>query len=468
MDARDQEKAFEELLARTLRKTLQSGGPDCPGPDLLAAYADRSLSDAEASQWERHFAGCARCQQVLAGVDTSAALLPAGERRAAAMQMADRQLAAAAAALPVAVKPAAPRILRGPQEVIARPPRYLSWRWLVPAAGVAAAVALWITLRPAPQLAPAPVASQPPAGPPTEIAQNNSPPAPRTEAQAYDGAERKAELSPQVREAESRAEKVPAESARSKRVAGAPQTPKPSGQLEQAAKAVSGVAGAQEPAPLAEARGAISASRDRADQQLAAEKEKQTDKTLAAQGKPAEPGLIAGMARKTEADKMAKAQPGLAASAPPLAPATAKQADEEQPGKATRKFYVTRSNLAAKPALVAIPSPNPSVLWRVGPGGSIERSRDAARTWETQVSNVTADLLAGSAPSETICWVVGRAGTILRTTDGEQWEKVFSPAPAGWIGIQARDALHASVAAAGRERYTTNDGGKTWRGPLGK
>ena len=132
------------------------------------------------------------------------------------------------------------------------------------------------------------------------------------------------------------------------------------------------------------------------------------------------------------------------------------------------KFYVTRSNLAAKPALVAIPSPNPSVLWRVGPGGSIERSRDAGRIWETQVSNVTADLLAGSALSETVCWVVGRAGTILRTTDGEQWEKVFSPAPADWIGIQARDALHASVVTAGRERYTTNDGGKTWRGPLGK
>ncbi len=468
MDARDQGKAFEKLLARTLRKSLQPGGPDCPGPDLLAAYADRSLSDAEASQWERHFAGCVRCQQVLAAVDASGALLPADERRAAALPVTDTQVAAAAAVLPAAAKPAVPGILRGPQEDIAKPPRYLSWRWLVPAAGVAAAVALWITLRPAPQLAPTPVASQPAAGPPTEIAQNNPPPAPRTEAQSYEGAEKKAEPSPQARAAESREEKVPAKPARSKQAASAPQTPTPSGRLEQDAKAVSAAAGVQEPAPLAEARGAVSPPRDRADQQLAGQKEKQIDKTLTAQGKRAEPALIAGMARKTEADKMAKAQPGLAGSTPPPAPATAKQADEEQPGKANRLLHMTRSNLAAKPALVAIPSPNPSVLWRAGPGGSIERSRDAGRTWETQVSNVTADLLAGSAPSETVCWVVGRAGTILRTTDGEQWEKVFPPAPADWIGIQARDALHASVVTTGRERYATNDGGKTWRGPLGK
>ncbi len=466
MDARDQEKAFEKLLARTLRKSLQPGGLDCPGPDLLAAYADHSLSDAEASQWERHFAGCARCQQALAAVDASAVLLPADERRPAALPVTDTQVAAAAAVLPATAKPAVPGILRGPQEDIAKPPRYLSWRWLVSAAGVAAVVALWITLRPAPQLAPAPVASQPAAEPPAEIAQNNSPPAPRTEAQSYEGAEKKTEPSPQARAAESRAEKVPGEPAKSKQAAGARQTPGSLGRLEQDTKTVPGGAGARETAPLAEARGAISTPKDRADQPLAAEKEKQTDKIPAAQGKPAEAALSAGTPRKTEADKMAKAQPGLGGSAPPPAPATPKQADEEQPGKATRQLYMTRSYLAAK--LVAIPSPDPSVLWRAGPGGSIERSRDAGRTWETQVSNVTADLLAGSAPSETVCWVVGRAGTILRTTDGEQWEKVFSPVPADWIGIQARDALHASVATAGRERYTTNDGGKTWRGPLGK
>ncbi len=118
-----------------------------------------------------------------------------------------------------------------------------------------------------------------------------------------------------------------------------------------------------------------------------------------------------------------------------------------------------------KPPVIIIP-PTGSVRWRVGAGGAIARSRNEGRTWDAQTSNVQADLLAGFAPSETVCWVAGREGTILRTTDGEHWEKITSPAPADWIGVQAKDALHASVFAAGHKRYDTEDGGRTWRGFL--
>ena len=127
-----------------------------------------------------------------------------------------------------------------------------------------------------------------------------------------------------------------------------------------------------------------------------------------------------------------------------------------------------RETARGEPVVVGIASPNPYVLWRVGPAGSIERSRDAGRTWQAQVSDVNEDLLAGSAPSPTVCWVVGRAGTILRSTDGEQWEKIPSPAVLDWVAVKADDALHAAVAAANHQRYATADGGKTWRGPLTK
>ncbi len=120
---------------------------------------------------------------------------------------------------------------------------------------------------------------------------------------------------------------------------------------------------------------------------------------------------------------------------------------------------------AYRPALVVIASPSRTVLWRVGPGGSIERSHDAGRTWEMQVSNATADLLAGSAPSEMVCWVVGRSGTILRTTDGEHWEKIPPPALLDWNAVEARDKLNATV-TAGTTRYVTTDGGRTWQGPI--
>jgi photosystem II stability/assembly factor-like uncharacterized protein len=137
---------------------------------------------------------------------------------------------------------------------------------------------------------------------------------------------------------------------------------------------------------------------------------------------------------------------------------------EVQPVPPQRGFAVSETALLRPPVLII--APTGSVRWRVGAGGAIARSTNEGRTWDAQTSNVQADLLAGSAPSESVCWVVGREGTILRTTDGEHWEKITSPAPADWIEVQAKDALHASVFAAGHKRYDTEDGGRTWRGFL--
>lgn len=66
---------------------------------------------------------------------------------------------------------------------------------------------------------------------------------------------------------------------------------------------------------------------------------------------------------------------------------------------------------------VVIPTPLDQYAWRVWPGGKIEYSFDNSRTWETQKSGVTDDLIGGSAPSDKVCWVIGKAGTILVTTD---------------------------------------------------
>jgi hypothetical protein len=56
---------------RALSRALAAGEPpvlDCPGPDLLAAWLERSLARDESERWERHFAGCARCQTRLAAL----------------------------------------------------------------------------------------------------------------------------------------------------------------------------------------------------------------------------------------------------------------------------------------------------------------------------------------------------------------------------------------------------------------
>ena len=459
MDAHDQEKAFEKLLARTLRQSLEPGGAECPGPDILAGYLDRSLGDAEASHWELHFSECARCQQVLAEIDVSAAPLPAAETQVPAIEISDLRAVAAPAAEPVETRPAASTISRGPKGDIGTRRRYLSWRWLVPAAGVAAAVALWIAIRPAPHRAPGLVAVQPSVEGPKEVAQNNPPPALATRIPEI--TETQPQPAAQAPAARSRAAKAGPEPASAKRAMPGVQPSAAPGRAEQEAKALSAGTGAQGAAPLAESRAAVVAQKE-GPEQLAMQP-KEADQAAAAPAKPSESPRIAEIPKKTEMSKTAEARPGLAAAVAPAAPAAAKQREEETPKTFDRRL---RTAALAQPSTAVIPSPDLSALWRVGPAGTIARSHDAGRTWQAQVSNVAADLLAGSAPSETVCWVVGRAGIILRTTDGEQWEKIPSPAPVDWIGVKARDALNATVVAASQQRYVTKDGGKRWRGPL--
>jgi photosystem II stability/assembly factor-like uncharacterized protein len=110
-------------------------------------------------------------------------------------------------------------------------------------------------------------------------------------------------------------------------------------------------------------------------------------------------------------------------------------------------------------------APNGKSLWRVGPGGAIEYSSNAGKKWAPQRSGVAADLVAGSAPSKKTCWVVGRSGTILLTTDGgATWKQLAPPSTDDLGGIQASDALHATIwDVPHAHRYETSDAGVTWR-----
>ena len=114
--------------------------------------------------------------------------------------------------------------------------------------------------------------------------------------------------------------------------------------------------------------------------------------------------------------------------------------------------------------LYTFASPDGSVIWRLGAGGSIERSTDRGQPWQQQASGVTTDLVSGSAASKEVAWVVGRAGVILRTTDGVSWQRVASPdsATGDWAAVVAHDALGATVVAADLRRFSTQDGGRTW------
>ena len=441
MDPRDNEKTREEtlhrLLARNLRLGLGAGGADCPEADILAAYFDRSLSPAETSHWESHFSACDRCQQVLAAMATSA-LEP--------VTVGEPGRVAALAARPATQgPPPQPRTLR----------RYLSWNWLVPAVATAAAVALWLAVRPArkptTQIARQTQATAPmpqmPLEAPKELAKKLPLPAPAP-------ADRVAtRATPPSRNAGSQA--VHEQYARA-----TPAT------RAEAAKTLSADAFAQREAaaaPATETRGfGVAAAPPRAAAEEKVEQERVAKKKEAIQVAAAPPRPGASVAESAVTQEGGKAAAGMLADAKP-GPGAAGATQQ-----APRARALVRNRAADQAPQVIVATPARAVLWRVGPGGSIERSRDAGRTWQVQTSNVDADLLAGAAPSETVCWVVGSTGTILRTTNGVHWEKIASPATADWVGVQAQDALHARVTAAGGAIFVTEDGGQTWLVPAAR
>ena len=66
-DSRQADQAFEAAFSRSLR-SRGGKGDGCPEPEILAAFWDRSLASDERTQWETHFAKCARCQEQLAAL----------------------------------------------------------------------------------------------------------------------------------------------------------------------------------------------------------------------------------------------------------------------------------------------------------------------------------------------------------------------------------------------------------------
>src|SRR5580692_1264061 len=143
MDSRDRgESKLErrrEALAGRIGKARDAmdarNAVDCPDGEILAAYAERGLALEETAKWEGHFATCSRCRKILMVLDASAAT-PLAETEVARL----RDLA------PVTPVPA-PRTRPAPGGA-------LPWladsrvRWLAPALGVAAAVAVLLVLRP--------------------------------------------------------------------------------------------------------------------------------------------------------------------------------------------------------------------------------------------------------------------------------------------------------------------------------
>ncbi len=446
MDSGEQDKLFERLLARAVRQMMQPGGADCPDAETLAAYSEGALGEADAARCELHFSTCARCQQVLASLPAAEAMPVEESELVAALRVPAEATTEAPVYSLAAARASVATPQRGeaaPLERVQRRGGWLGWRWLVPVAAAGLATIVWVAVRPTvPDSPHSEVATRAPAQRSTEVAQGNPPQQP---ALAY-----KTESHP-----------APADASR------------------------------QQKSPAAE-RELRLAAKDKSTADEFRDEKKGAAQALAAPGMAEKevPSLDqAAPPRKAEADKLArdsrlrasagmdafgKAQPSPAPPPTAAAPSAANEAVAEMGKENKRPSALAKARAKAdapamalrtamaRSAYVLIVTPLRTSFWRVGPGGSIEVSRDNNRTWQPQESGVSADLAAGSAPSEKICWVVGSAGTILRTTDGEHWEKIASPAALDWTEVKAEDAQTATI-ASGHARYFTTNGGRTWR-----
>jgi hypothetical protein len=465
MDSQDKNKLTdrlrEEALAQRMGKALDRLSSDdtreCPDAEILAAYQEHALDPAEGTLWEGHFARCSRCRKILAVLSASVEA-----------PLAESEIAR----LGESVGSGTRTVQAVPSRKI-KPIRPSTWdwrvRWLAPALGVAAALAMWFAIRP-------PWRAKNPDSSGTLIAQ-----APRNEAlppAELRSLDRFSSAGPKKKEAAVAAPAAPSTSDQSI-LKNPPATP---------AAPPSDKDGAKNGNAVAE----LSPNAGRAQNALRDEKQNRSElDVVPAPAPPPAPqaqARIASGAREAAGTASSTAQTAtVPEETPSISTAQGKPVDSAAPQSASNELmavqpangqpmraraYGALAKAAGAPGgAIVVKAPSGTLLWRAGSRGNIQRSSDGGATWISQESPSQEDWLAGSAASETACWLVGRNGAIARTTDGQRWETIAPPPSAAsapgkfpdWTGITVRKADTATITAGDQRRYATQDGGKTWR-----
>jgi Putative zinc-finger len=373
----------DDPLAPAIRRRLQGSRTDCPDAGTIAAYAERSLADAERRDVDLHLSTCARCRETLLLMSRAAeADTPASSS-----------------------------------------PRFLlyRWPWLAGAAAAGLAIVVGLALLPSAVLTP--------------------------------------------------------ESDRVAQVISRPDTEKPR-EPEQSAANKAPVASdqAQAKEPTTPPRPAAPAAPAPQDRQAFDEKKRGLD------DRRTDPKLEETGERRAPVQKMPVAGPE---ALPPVAPPPARGAAESAaaqapPAAAPKPDSGTRDTASPQlmsrarqnpdyliasgpPANAQAASAIPAITWRVSPSGIVERSADGGATWTREPGVDAPAARAIRAPSRDVCWIVGDSGLILRFEAGRGWARLSPPAQIGFIAVEASDAVRATIEATDGRRFTTTDGGQTWK-----
>jgi hypothetical protein len=494
MPAEDRDRLFEKALARHLR-----GGADddyaCPDAETLAAYHEGALSAEEMSAAKKHFAGCARCQEIQAQLEATQSV---SESRNQEDQLAAGGAVARAKNAETYEEASAPKVAtRNPKETESKVTHFPSkkkWlpRWVAPAGAIAAGLLLYLSFRdfrsPAKRAEPA-----------TEIAQNREdnsrargayvPPAvPQKEPQ-------NASQTPPPAAPRQNDDHLAARASRQQSAQPAPgvlldelKRLRSEAELKDSKEEKKSVPPPSVPTPMAGANANIAQSGGRIS---ALEQGKNPAK--AKTGVAADKSVVAGAVQKERDAEQSQSLQGQASGAATGAPAASPSSPVfPPPASSSQQVTVTAAapessnetvevsplnkNVANLPVLsrnvsdLALLPPrmvvalNGKSIWRFGEHGAVAHSSDGGKTWKSQEMPVTANLTSGSAPAKNICWIAGVTGTLLRTTDGgKHWQLIITPIAGDLGGVMASDGKRAAIWDVSRQAtYQTSDGGKTW------
>jgi hypothetical protein len=428
MSARQDDKSFQRMMQGAAGSSARPPA-DCPDPEILAAYCEQSLGATERVRCEEHFSNCLRCQSQLAALVCSEPdPLPSREWLKDWRHAWSEAVPAAARSAPASVA-TSPGVASG--RLVAKPRLawlthwHYAWRWVVPAGALAAAFALWVAVRPPSHSLDRLVALKKEVAVATATPPN--PAAPRAE-EMNKAVGNTPPLSP-----------PPA----SKKSAVASSHTK--GRINAAFLEKKAEPFAAPPAGLSVAA-------------APAAREEKVDKPTAS-----DQSTVAGAApRSAEVSPSPEPTPLRV-----LPNATQQRANVAAGNVVTQGSINGRSGLALMATdqsnWVLVPARGGKTLWRIGPAGVIESSTDLGLTWQGQFADEKESLLAGWSPSGQVCWVVGRGGTVLRTTDGQHWQRVTSPAAVDLTAVTAKNAQKATVTTADQRKFTTADGGQSWK-----
>jgi hypothetical protein len=375
----------DQAIERLLRHGAGPGhvSAECLDAETLSAWVDGGLEGPSLQRAETHMADCARCQALMATLVNSA----------------DEPVPATADG-----------------EAAARPWWSFDVRWLMPLAGAATAVLLWMVvpdrdpgLRPSPK-ADAPAASRQASAAPGEMTVAAPPPSVAADEPVASGEQKLARAEPPTAGAEP-------------------------DRLE------------EERAATPTAKSNEAARKEAAVDSLAKAERRDTEEAVGLRA--AAPSPVPAAAPPA-AEQAARSGAQIAPTAPAAGATASALADST--GRAT----------GARTGTGAILSGDPAVRWRLAGPGAVERSLDAGTSWERLVTGVTASFRAGSAPSASVCWLVGENGAVLLTTDARTWRRLSAPTSEDLVGVEAASERTATVRTVSGQSFHTTDAGVSW------